>query len=64
MGLEKVNDLSLLLHASLHFLQVDLIIKACHVVRNILAEIDFLLVCISLALLLVHSSRRFLVPLS
>lgn len=64
MGLQKVDDLSLLLHASLHFLQVDLIVKTSHVVRNVLAKIDFFLVYIDFSLLLEHSSRRFLVPLS
>lgn len=64
MGLQKVDDLSLLFHASLHFLKVDLIVKTSHIVRNVLAEIDFFLVYIDLILLLEHSSRRFLVPLS
>lgn len=64
MGLQKVNDLSFLLHASLHFLQVDLVIETSHIVRNVLAEIDFFLVYIDFFLLLEHSSRRFLVPLS
>ena len=64
MGLQQVDDLPLLLHTPLDLLQVDLIVKTSHVVGNVLAEIDFFLVYISFALLLEHSSRRFLVPLS